>query len=66
MKQILINRGATVVEEIPAPLIEDDHVLVEVAYSLISAGTETSNIEESNKSLFRNPLGLVPTAIPLR
>jgi NADPH:quinone reductase-like Zn-dependent oxidoreductase len=56
MKQLLIRRGRVTVENVPAPLIEDGHVLVEVAYSLISAGTEISNIKSSGKSLFKRAL----------
>jgi len=56
MRQVLIRRGQITVENVPAPLIEDGHVLVEVAYSLISAGTEISNIKSSGKSLFKRAL----------
>jgi len=56
MRQVLIRRGQVTVENVPAPLIEDGHVLVEVAYSLISAGTEISRVESSGKSLLRRAL----------
>jgi predicted dehydrogenase/threonine dehydrogenase-like Zn-dependent dehydrogenase len=51
MRQVIVRRGHIRVEDVPAPLIEDGHVLVEVAYSLISAGTEASNVRTSRKSL---------------
>jgi threonine dehydrogenase-like Zn-dependent dehydrogenase len=56
MRQVLIRRGRADVAEIPAPLIEKGHVLVEVAYSLISAGTEMSGVEGSGKSLVQRAL----------
>lgn len=39
------------VETVPAPLIQEGHVLVEVVYSLISTGTEIHSLENSGKSL---------------
>jgi predicted dehydrogenase/threonine dehydrogenase-like Zn-dependent dehydrogenase len=48
MKQLINVGGELVVEDIPAPLCEDTHVLVNNVYSLISAGTEISTI--GNKS----------------
>jgi predicted dehydrogenase/threonine dehydrogenase-like Zn-dependent dehydrogenase len=56
MRQVLIRRGQVTVENVPAPLVEDGHILVEVAYSLISAGTEISSVESSGKSLVRRVL----------
>ncbi|MBI5198486.1 MAG: oxidoreductase, partial [Nitrospirae bacterium] len=56
MKQVLIKRGRAVVEDVPAPLIEDGEILVEVAYSLISAGTEVSSIASSGESLLRKAI----------
>lgn len=56
MKQVLIRRGRAEVAEVPAPLIEKGHVLVEVAYSLISAGTEMSGVEGSGKSMVQRAL----------
>ena len=43
-------------EDVPAPLVDDNGVLVEVAYSLISAGTEMSSMEASGKSLLKRTL----------
>lgn len=56
MKQVLIRRGQVMVENVPAPVVEPGHVLVEVAYSLISAGTEISNVQSSGKSLIQRGL----------
>ena len=56
MKQVLVRHGQVTVENVPPPLIEDRHILVEVRYSLISTGTEISNLENSRKSLVRRVL----------
>ncbi len=56
MRQVLIQRGQVTVENVPAPIVEEGHVLVEVAYSLISAGTEISSVENSGKSLVKRAL----------
>jgi predicted dehydrogenase/threonine dehydrogenase-like Zn-dependent dehydrogenase len=82
MKQVLIKKGQILVEEVPAPALDDKGVLVEVAYSLISAGTETSSVTSSGKSLiqraFEQPQqvlraldmvrrdGLIPTLTTIR
>lgn len=55
MKQVLIQRGATVVEDRPAPICGDGEVLVRAAYSLISAGTETTAVLASVPA----PLGML-------
>ena len=47
----MIRQGRVTVTDVPAPMIEPGHVLVAVAYSLISAGTETSALQESGKTL---------------
>jgi len=56
MKQVLIRRGTVSVEDIPAPLLEKGHVLVEVAYSLISTGTELSSLQSSGQPLIKKAL----------
>ena len=56
MKQVLIKKGDVVVESVPAPLVVDGGVLVEVAYSLISAGTELAGIQRAGESLVRKAL----------
>ncbi|MEM3627523.1 MAG: bi-domain-containing oxidoreductase [Candidatus Bathyarchaeia archaeon] len=56
MKQVLIKRGQITVEDVPAPLVEPGHVLVEVAFSLISSGTELSAVEASGRSLIKRAL----------
>jgi len=56
MKQVLMRKGHVFVEEIPAPLIEKGHVLVEVSYSLISTGTELSSLQSSGQPLIKKAL----------
>jgi predicted dehydrogenase/threonine dehydrogenase-like Zn-dependent dehydrogenase len=42
MRQVLqdLNRGDTIIADVPVPLVSDDHVLIESFVSLISTGTE--------------------------
>jgi predicted dehydrogenase len=56
MKQVLIRRGQIAVEDVPAPSIEPEHVLVEVAYSMISSGTEIGAIAGTGKSLIKRAI----------
>jgi predicted dehydrogenase/threonine dehydrogenase-like Zn-dependent dehydrogenase len=56
MKQLLIKKGEVVVEDVPPPLVDDGSVLVEVKYSLISAGTEMTGVTASGESLLRKVL----------
>lgn len=56
MRQVLIRRGQVEVAEVPAPLPAPGHALVEVAYSLISAGTETSSVRASGAPLLQRAL----------
>ncbi len=53
MKQLSQNMqsGLLRVEEVPAPDVQPGRVLVQTAYSLISAGTERSLVETGRKSL---------------
>ena len=56
MKQVLIKKGHALVEEVPAPTVSDDSVLVQVFYSCISIGTELSAISFSGESLLKKAL----------
>jgi len=56
MKQVLIKRGKAFVEEVPAPTVGDDSVLVQVYYSCISVGTEISGMVSSGESLLKKAL----------
>ena len=56
MRQVLFSRGNVLVESVPAPVVVDGSVLVEVAYSLISAGTELAGIQKTGESIFKKAL----------
>ena len=56
MKQVILKGGQACVEEVPAPVVRPGQVLVEVAYSLISAGTERAAIERSGMNLVQRAL----------
>jgi len=53
MKQVFIRKDKVIVDEVPAPLVSANKVLVNVYYSCISSGTEISGIEKSGKPLFK-------------
>lgn len=53
MKKVFINHGSVIVEEVPASVVDDNGVLVEVGYSLISTGTELSGVKQSGKTLLQ-------------
>lgn len=56
MKQILIKKGKAIVDEIPAPTVSPGNVLVKVAYSCISAGTEMTGIKSSGQTIIQRAL----------
>jgi NADPH:quinone reductase-like Zn-dependent oxidoreductase len=58
MKQILQNmaNGKTRVIDVPAPLVGPRQVLVQVAASAISSGTERNVVEFAARSLFQKAL----------
>jgi predicted dehydrogenase/threonine dehydrogenase-like Zn-dependent dehydrogenase len=56
MKQLLIRKGNIIVEEVPAPAVEEGTVLVEVAYSCISTGTEIATLASSSEPLWKKAL----------
>lgn len=56
MKQVFIRKGQILLANIPAPLVEPGYVLVEVAYSLISTGTELSNVQSTGQSLLKKAI----------
>ena len=49
MKQLMAQNGTVHIEEVPAPYLENDDVLIEVAYSLVSTGSEMYRIKKSIK-----------------
>jgi predicted dehydrogenase/threonine dehydrogenase-like Zn-dependent dehydrogenase len=56
LKQVLIKDGAAVVAEVPAPQVGPGNVLVRVANSCISAGTEMANVTLSALPLYRRAM----------
>ena len=56
MKQVLIRQGKAVVEEVPAPQVDPGMVLVRLAASCISIGTEMSGIQRSAMPLWKRAL----------
>ena len=56
MKQVLLKKGEVTVEEVPVPIMKDSNVLVQVAYSCISTGTEISGVTSSGQSLLQRAL----------
>lgn len=56
MKQVLIKRGKAYSEEVPAPMVSENTVFVQVYYSCISVGTEMSSVTSSGESLLKKAL----------
>ena len=56
MKQLIVKKGIVINEEVPVPVLQEGFVLIKVAYSCISAGTEMSGISQSGKSIFKRAL----------
>lgn len=53
MKQVLIQKGHAVVEDVPAPVVDPGTVVVRVSYSCISVGTEMSGVRASAAPLWK-------------
>lgn len=51
MKQLINKGGEIVLEDLPAPVCDDNHVLVNNVNSLISAGTETSSLGDDKSGI---------------
>jgi len=51
MKQVFIQNGVACMMDVPAPQMARGEVLVQVAYSLISSGTEIAGLRSSGESL---------------
>jgi predicted dehydrogenase len=56
VKQVLIRGGHAVVEDVPAPVVGQRNVLVRVAYSCISVGTEATRARMSGLPMYRRVL----------
>lgn len=56
MKQVLIQGGGVQVENVPAPQVSERSILVRVAYSCVSVGTESGSVRLSGMPLYRRAL----------
>ena len=56
MKQVLIKKGKAIVDELPAPMVDSGNILVKVAYSCISAGTEMAGIKSSGQNIIQRAI----------
>jgi predicted dehydrogenase/threonine dehydrogenase-like Zn-dependent dehydrogenase len=56
MLQAIIKKGHVFAEEISAPQLTENNVLIKVCYSCISAGTELSSVGMSGKPLYKRAL----------
>jgi threonine dehydrogenase-like Zn-dependent dehydrogenase/predicted dehydrogenase len=56
MKQVVIKKGKVITENVEKPGLGKNEILVKVAYSCISAGTEISGIKSSGKSIVQRVL----------
>ncbi len=66
MYQAIVNKGKVTPEEVPAPLIDDNKILIRVVSSAISAGTEFSGVVSSGtplaKRIISQPEKVIKTA----
>lgn len=56
MKQVVIQGGGVRVIDVPAPRASPRNILVRVAHSCISAGTEVSGVQSAAEPLYRRAL----------
>lgn len=56
MKQVVIRGGGAAVVDVPAPQVGRKNVLVRVAYSCISVGTEMASVNNSAMPLYKRAL----------
>ncbi|MGH3072152.1 MAG: bi-domain-containing oxidoreductase [Gaiellaceae bacterium] len=56
MKQVLIRGGGVAVEDVPAPQASPRSVLVRVAHSCVSVGTEMTSVRMSGLPLYKRAL----------
>ena len=56
MKQVVIRGGGAAVVDVPAPQVGSRNVLVRVAYSCISVGTEMASVNTSALPLYKRAL----------
>ena len=56
MKQVFLKKGTAAIEEVPAQLVDDNSVKVEVMFSFISLGTELSGLSRTGQSLLKRAI----------
>lgn len=56
MLQAIVKKGRVLAENVPAPNVSDNGVLIKVINSCISSGTELSGVKESGKSIFKRAM----------
>jgi predicted dehydrogenase/threonine dehydrogenase-like Zn-dependent dehydrogenase len=56
MKQVLIKSGSVTVADVPAPCVGTRNILVRVAFSCISAGTEMASVRMSGLPIYKRAL----------
>lgn len=56
MKQVLIQGGGAIVSDVPAPQVSPKNILVKVAHSCISVGTEMAGVRMSGLPLYQRAL----------
>ena len=53
MRQLFLEKGKLLLQNVNVPLVGDGEILVKVHYSFISSGTELSTMNASGKSIFK-------------
>ncbi len=53
MRQLFLEKGKLLLQNVNVPLVDDGEILVKVHYSFISSGTELSTMNSSGKSLLK-------------
>jgi predicted dehydrogenase/threonine dehydrogenase-like Zn-dependent dehydrogenase len=56
MKQLLVRKGAVALSEVPAPMVGAKNILVRVAHSCVSIGTEVAGVRMSGLPLWKRAL----------
>ncbi len=56
MKQVLISKGVANVSQVPTPMVSPKNILVQVAHSCISVGTEMAGVRMSGLPLYQRAL----------
>lgn len=53
MKQVMVSGGKVRLDEVPAPMVQDGAVLIQMSHSCISIGTEMSGVRSTGRSLWQ-------------